>query len=208
MSKHVSVVALIAAGALLGGGSTALAGDGSRGATAESRCEKMVQRIAERQGITVAQLEAKLRQRALARVEKALEAKRITEAQARAARERIARWKLCDGTARKAAGKAWAAKRLHALAVGAMLRGAVEYLGLPRDELRARLRDGTSLGQIAGSTSGKSVAGLKAAMVAGATAVLDRAVARDALTDARRDALVERYAKLADRIIAASKKRR
>ncbi len=43
-------------------------------------------------------------------------------------------------------------------------------------------------------------------MLAKVKARLDKAVADDKLTDARRDALMERYGKLADRLIAKTHK--
>ena len=64
---------------------------------------------------------------------------------------------------------------------------------------------GKSLGEIA-KAKGKSVSGLKTAMLAKIKARLDKAVADDKLTDERRDALMERYGKLADRLIAKTHK--
>ena len=70
------------------------------------------------------------------------------------------------------------------------------YLGLTQDELRERLHDGDSLGDIA-KEEGKSVDGLVQAMVDAAKKDLDAAVAAGRLTEERAD-MIE--ANLAERI--------
>jgi hypothetical protein len=61
---------------------------------------------------------------------------------------------------------------------------AVTYLGLTPEELGAQLESGKTLAQVA-SAQGKSVDGLKAAILAGAKDRLDRAVAAGELTAAQ-----------------------
>jgi hypothetical protein len=61
---------------------------------------------------------------------------------------------------------------------------AADYLGLTRAELRAQLRSGKSLAQIA-VAQGKTVAGLKTAILAAARAHLDKAVTAGRLTAAQ-----------------------
>src|SRR6478672_6742777 len=65
------------------------------------------------------------------------------------------------------------------------------YLGLTRAELRAQLRSGKSLAQIA-TAHGKTVAGLKAAILTGAKARLDRAVTAGKLTSAQEQTLLDK----------------
>ncbi len=125
----------------------------------------------------------------------------MTADQATKLKARIAEWKFCDGSLRKAGAKARQAARLHAVAVGSMIAGAIDYVDITRKDLFAEWRAGKSLGEIA-TAKGKSVSGLKTAMLAKVKARLDKAVADDKLTDERRDALLERYGKLADRLIA------
>jgi hypothetical protein len=86
-----------------------------------------------------------------------------------------------------------------------MVRSGYAYLDLSREKLRQELRSGKSLGEIADDQPGKSAAGLKTAMLAKITERLAKAVEADTLTDARRDALLERYGALADRLIAKKK---
>lgn len=196
---RTAITTLVVGGALLTGGGAALADDGhGQGAsgTRQERCLRMAERIAERQGLTVAQLEAKLRQKALDRIDAALKAGKLTEEQAAALRQRVNGWKLCS----RMVGGGGQGKHVRFAAVASMMAGALDYLDLSRNELRAQLKAGKSLGDIATAT-GKSVSGLKQAMLAKITARLDKAVTDGKLTDERRDAMLERYGKLADRLI-------
>jgi hypothetical protein len=210
MTKRMSVAALAVASSLLvAGGTAAAAGGPGQGASSggQARCERMAEWIAKRQGIGTAELEARLRQRALARVEAAAKAGRLTEARAQELRERIGAWKLCSAKP-KAAAEAWQAKRFHAWALGSMLRRGYEYLDLTGRQVRDQLHAGKSLGEIAAAQQGKSAAGLKAAMLAGIAERLGAAVDKGTLTDERRDALLARYGTLADRLIAGNKQPR
>jgi hypothetical protein len=53
---------------------------------------------------------------------------------------------------------------------------AAQYLGISQATLRSELQSGKSLAQVASATQGKSVEGLKAAIMAAAKARLDQAV--------------------------------
>ena len=203
----IAIATIVAAGALLAGGGIAVAGTGQGQGTASNgdRCQRFVARIAEKQGISVAALEAKWKQKALSGIDAALAAGRITSDQAAKLKARVTEWKFCDGSLRQARAKTHRVGRLNAAAVASMVAGAVDYLDVTGKELRTAWRAGKSLGDIA-QAKGKSVSGLKAAMLAKLTARLDKAVADDRLTDERRDALVERYGKLADGLIAKTHK--
>ena len=199
-TTRIAIVTLAVVGTLLYGGGAALADDGhgqGTAATRQERCQRMAQRIAERQGITVEQLEAKLRQRALDRIDAALKAGRISAEQAAKLKERVNAWKLC------ASSGEGHDKRHHALALGSMLAGAADYLGLTHDQLRQELGAGKSLKDIA-TAKHLSVPGLKDAMLARIKARLDKAVADGKLTAERRDALLEKYGQLVDRLIEKS----
>jgi hypothetical protein len=186
------IATLAVAAAVLAGGGAALAQGGDNGS---QRCERRLERIAERRGITVAALEAQIRVRLRARIDEAVRAGRITEARAAELRARVNEGNLCRvvkaGHRRGHAGRA-AARR--------MLRAAVGFLGVSSAELRAELRSGKSLQAVA-EAKGKSVAGLKAAMLAPIAERLDKAVKDGRITDSRREALLERLAKLADRLL-------
>ena len=77
------------------------------------------------------------------------------------------------------------------------LTAAAQYLGLTNAQLEADLQSGKSLAQIAGGEPGKSVAGLKQAMINAATSRLDAAVAANRITKAQEQQLL---ANLASRI--------
>jgi hypothetical protein len=81
-----------------------------------------------------------------------------------------------------------------------MLRAAAAYLGLTPSELRAQLR-GTSLAALA-QRQGKSVEGLKAAMLAPAKAKLAKAVESGRITQARADRMLAKLSALVDRLVA------
>jgi hypothetical protein len=71
---------------------------------------------------------------------------------------------------------------------GSMADTAASYLGLTRDQLVQQLQSGKSLAQVA-AAQGKSVDGLIDALVAAATADLDKRVADGTLTAAQRDTI-------------------
>jgi hypothetical protein len=150
-----------------------------------------VARFAERHGLSVEQLEARIEARALARIDAAQKAGRISPEQATKLRERVSRWTVCG-------------LRHHARAARLGLRGmfkaAADFLGLDRAELRAHL-PGTSLAALA-EKQGKSVSALEAAMVAPAKARLAGAVAKGTVTQARADRILDRLERLADRLAA------
>jgi hypothetical protein len=190
MRLNRSAVAALAGGAavLVGGGTAALAGNGGNQDRA-ARCEARLATIAERRGVTVAQLEAQIKARLVARVDAALQAGRITPDQAASLKERIAGAEICS-------------RALHPLVrhgVRGMLRAAADFLGLSGAELRAQL-PGTSLVALA-EKQGKSVDDLKAAMLAPAKARLAQAVASGHITQARADLALDRLEKLVDRLV-------
>jgi hypothetical protein len=185
------VVAAVAGSAalLVGGGAAALADNGSQsGRDHQARCEARLAEIAERRGVSVAELETRIEARLSARVDAALAAGRITADRAAKLKDRIASFELCSGHGR------------HPLArlrvVRGMLEAAAGFLGLDRAELRAQL-PGTSLVALA-QKQGKSQSDLEAAMVAPAKARLARAVASGHLQQARADRILARLATLAD----------
>jgi hypothetical protein len=67
---------------------------------------------------------------------------------------------------------------------------AAAYLGLTAADLITKVQAGQTLAQIAGATSGKSVAGLVAALVAAEKTELDAAVTAGRITQAQEDAIL------------------
>lgn len=74
------------------------------------------------------------------------------------------------------------------------------YLGLTPAELRTQLRAGKSLAQIA-TAQGKTVAGLKATILAAAKARLDRFVAAGRLSEAQEQSLLDRLSSHLDQMV-------
>ncbi len=185
--NRTTIAAFAGTAALLVGGGTALAGrdDGSRSA----RCQERLAKIAEHRGVSVAQLEAEIKARLVARVDAAEKAGRISSERAAALRERIEEGSLCAGIRN--------GEVRHG--VRTMFRAAADFLGLTPIELRAQL-PGTSLAALA-QKQGKSVDALKAAMLAPAKAKLAKAVESGRITQARADQALENLENLVDRLV-------
>jgi hypothetical protein len=81
--------------------------------------------------------------------------------------------------------------RRHGLAAHRALgqtHAAIDYLGLSRKQLRAELRSGRTLAQVANATGGKSEAGLIEALVAAKKAALQASVRAGTITQAQANA--------------------
>lgn len=186
-NRYVAAAATGAVALLIGGGA-AFAGQSADDKNA--RCEARLARVAEKHSVTVAQVEARVKERLTAKVDAALEAGRITPERAAMLKERIAEGILCQGA------HAFRAKhRRHRL-----LAAAAEFLGLDRAELRAAL-PGTSLSALA-EKQGKSVVALKAAMLAPVRAKLAKAVGTNRISQDRADMLLDRLEDRVDRLVA------
>ena len=175
-----ALAALAGGAALLVGGGTGVAAQGDGNA---AKCEARLAKIAEKRGVTVAELQARMS----ARVDAALENGRISAARAARLKARIAQGAACRPLALRAL-----------IAKGTMLRAAGRFLGLSPRELRAEL-PGTSLAALS-AAQGKSVEALEAAMVAPAKARLARAVATGRIDQSRADRVLERLEQAAARL--------
>lgn len=85
---------------------------------------------------------------------------------------------------------------------GLLLKAAVQYIGVGKADVAKDARAGKTLAQIA-TAHGKTVDGLKAAMLAAVKAKLDTAVVAGKATSAQEQTKLERAAKLIDRIVNA-----
>ena len=186
-NRYIAAASTGAVALLLGGGA-AFAGQSAEDKNA--RCDARVAKIAEKQGLTVAEVEAKVQARLAARVNAALQAGRIAPERAAMLKERIAEGSLCQR------GHAFKAQ----LGRHRLLAAAAEFLGLDRAELKAAL-PGTSLSALA-VKQGKSVAALKAAMLAPVKAKLAKAVEMNRISQERADRLLDRLESRVDRIVA------
>jgi hypothetical protein len=166
--------------AAVGGGAAYAAAQGTP--AQESRA--IVEDVAQQLGIDSQKLTDALEQALENRVDEAVADGRLTEEQGAAMKERIR-----SGEA-PLLGLRGGKHGMHH-AGGMALAAAASYLGLTEAELRAELADGQSLAEVA-RAEGKSVDGLVDALVAEAKAKLGEAVEDGRLTDAQRDAMLER----------------
>lgn len=189
------VVAVAGAAALFVSGASAIAANGNAGnASAGTRCDRVLAKIAQRRGVTAEQLTANLQARLLARIDAAEKAGKISATRAAALRDRVASGNVCRAVA----------VRRH-VAFRGMIGAAAAFLGLDRQQLRAQL-PGTSLAALA-AKQGKSEAELEAAMVAPAKTRLAKAVSDGKLSQARADQALTRLqgvaSKLAQKVFPA-----
>ena len=86
---------------------------------------------------------------------------------------------------------------------GEKLEAAAEYLGITEEDLRSALQEGKSLADLA-EEEGKSVDGLKDALLAEAQTRLNEAVADEKLTREQADRILERLREGIDDLVNAS----
>jgi hypothetical protein len=143
--------------------------------------------VAKRLGVTQDKLDEALKGAAADQVDRALADGKITEAQADELKQRI---QSGNGPAFGGPGF-FGGSKLHApLGPGGPLEGAVSYLGLTEAQLRDALASGKSLADVA-DDEGKSVDGLKSAIIDAATSRLDAAVKAGDLTSSQRDEILQ-----------------
>jgi hypothetical protein len=176
------------AGALLIGVGAAIAGNGD-GRAKGARCDRVLERIAAKRGVSVDELRAMRKERVLERVATALAAGTITEAKAAEIRARVE-----SGTA----GCAKLLRRARLLrARGLVLSVSAVYLGTTVESLKDELQAGQSLAQVA-AAKGKSVEGLEDAL---SDAFAERLERVTRLTDEQRAKVLERFEARLDQIV-------
>ena len=210
MSKLTSkktVVAAAVAGLAVAGGGTAIAA--SQG---DSPASSFLDSVAQHLGISPQELEDATKAAALDQVDQALEDGRITEEQAEALRSRIesgeAPWLFGPGLFGFRGhggpdGLEDPGLEHHFPFLHEKLTPTAEYLGLTEAELFEQLREGKSLAEVA-EAGGKSVQGLKQAILDGAKFALDEAVANERLRQAEADEIYERLQGFADVLVDGS----
>jgi hypothetical protein len=177
-------VAAVVAGLAVAGGGTAIAAGGSGSDTS------FLDAVAAKLGISSEKLLDATKAAAIDRVDAQLKAGAVTEAQADALKERIQSGDVPffggPGMHRGGFGPGPGMG-----GPGGHLDDAAAYLGVTEAELVEQLRAGESLADVAGA-EGKSVDGLKAALLAGEKQELDALVAAGRITQAQADAALER----------------
>ena len=205
MSKLTSkkVLAATVAGLAVAGGGAAIATSQT-----DSGASSFLDSMAEYLGISPQELEDATKAAALDPVDQALEDGRITEEQAEELRSRIESGDFprlfgpgffgpgfgpghFELRGHDGPGDGPGLGEHHFFPFGGKLASAAEYLGLTEDELREQLLEGKSLAEIA-EAAGKSVEGLKQAVLDVAKAALDEAVAGELLTQAQANSIHER----------------
>ena len=195
--NRLTITSVVAAGALLASGGAALADDGK---DTTARCDARLAKLAEKKGVSVEQLTTDLQAKATAKIDAAEKAGKITAEQAAAKRAAVAQGTGCTVVGKKQS------KGLGAKAKGlrlGMLAGAADYLGLSRAELKAELKQGTTLAGLA-AAKGKTVDGLKSAMLAKATDRLAKAAAQGRITAEQSAKRLARLTALVDKIVTQS----
>ncbi|MDH4176821.1 MAG: hypothetical protein OEV72_04515 [Thermoleophilia bacterium] len=190
------IVATVAALTLIVGVGAAVASSGDF----EAKREAFMANVAKRLGVTTDALNEAVKGARLDEVAQALADGRITQEQADRAKERIESGEgpgFGPGFGPRG-GPGHHGGLGHRGGMG--LDAAATYLGLSQDELRTELRSGKSLATIAGE-QGKSVDGLKAAMVKEATAKLDEALQAGRITEEQKTAMLERLSEMIDRVV-------
>ena len=183
-SKIAGVTAVAAA--LIGGGA-AIAADRL---TPKQESDAVVADAAKQLGIDASKLNAALKQALENRVDVAVAAGRITKAQGDEMKARIAAGDV------PLVGIGPGGGVRHFGHHFANLDAAATYLGITEAQLKTSLSDGSTLAEIA-QEKGKSVDGLKAALVAAAKADLAQAVTDGRLTETQQTQIL---ADLSDRI--------
>jgi polyhydroxyalkanoate synthesis regulator phasin len=177
----------VAALALVGGGGAAIAAAQGSSSSGQSFLDSVARHL----GISSQKLEEATKAAAVDQVDAALKEGKITQAQADELKARIQ-----SGGFPPLAGPLLGPRFGHFHRGGPPLFGeklsaAADYLGLSQAELRTKLNDGQTLANIA-RANGKSVDGLKQAILDEAEKKLDQLVADGDLTRAEADAMLAR----------------
>jgi Arc/MetJ-type ribon-helix-helix transcriptional regulator len=177
----------VAALALVGGGGAAIAAAQGSSSSGQSFLDSVARHL----GISSQKLEDATKAAAVDQVDAALKAGKITQAQADELKARIQ-----SGEFPPFAGPLFGPRfgpfhRGGPPLFGEKLSAAADYLGLTQAELRAKLNDGRTLANIA-KARGKSVDGLKQAILDEAKKKLDQLVEDGELARAEADAMLAR----------------
>lgn len=185
-------VALASGAVVLAGGGAAIA-EGRRGG--DGPASSFLDAVAKHLGVSREELDEATKAAALEQVDAAREAGRITEEQADALEARIE-----AGQIPPFFGPFFGGAHDGMPHFGADLAAAAEYLGVSEAELRGRLARGESVANVA-EAEGKSVDGLKEALVADAEERLDEAVDDGMLTKEQAKTMLDRLRSRIDALV-------
>jgi len=210
LTAKKKVLAATVAGLAVAGGGAAIAASQT-----DSPASSFFDSVAEHLGISPEELEDATKAAAVDQVDEALADGRITQEQADELKARIesgeAPFFLGPGLfgfrGHGGPDGGFGGPGGHHMFFGDKLSSAAEYLGLTEVELRVQLGDGKSLADVA-EAEGKSVDGLKQAILAGAKSGLDEAVKDERLTQEQADAMYERLQSSIDDIVNNTREER
>lgn len=196
-SRRMLTTGAIAIAVVLGGGA-AIAASGGGSASPSAFLDSVAQHL----GISSKKLNDAVKAASIDQVDAALKAGRITKAQADELKARIQSGEaplLGHGFfGHGLFGPGLGFHRLHEH--GDHLSGAATYLGLTEAQLRAKLASGQSLADVA-KAQGKSVDGLKNAILDAKKKILDQAVSDGTLTKAQASELLDRLESRLDDLV-------
>lgn len=179
--------------ALIGGGAAAFAASQPQAATSrQNRIQGFLDDVASRLGVQPATLTGAIQAAELDQLNQAVAAKRISATRAAAIEARIKAGKIGP------LGFGWAGHRRVRLRFG--LKTAAAYIGVPATALRADLKNGQSLAQVA-TANGKTATGLEQALLAPVKTRLDKAAASGKLTAAKEQTILQRIQTRIDRLV-------
>jgi hypothetical protein len=178
----------LAAGGAAGG---AIAASGSDDPAAERQA--FLNDAAGRLGVTSTTLESALKAAAIDRVDAALAAGKITKDEAQALKDAI-------NAGKAPLGPGFGFGHHGFRHGGDFAEAAATYLGLTEAQLRTQLESGKSLADIA-KAQGKSVDGLKSAILAQVQSKLDQAVKDGRLSSAQRDQFLSDFKSRLDDLV-------
>ena len=203
LTRKRAIVAAIAAAAVAAGGTGAAFATGTLGGqTPQERQAAILQYLAGRLGVSVDKLQTAIKGVAGDQIDQALAQGKLTQAQADRLKQRLESSSLLPFGIGRGPGPGVGSGRHGALGFGFRfgLDAAASYLGLSQADLQTQLRSGKTLAQLA-QDKGKSVDGLKQALLASATAKLDQAVAAGKLTADQRSSLLSELQSRLDAIV-------
>src|SRR5437879_7212721 len=187
-SLKPKVIAGAVAGLAVAGGGAAIAANQLGSPKQESQA--VLNDAAKQLGVAPSALSAALKKALENRVDDAVAAGRLTKAQGDELKQRIASGGL----------PMFGGPGFHHDGPFGGLDAAATYLGLTEDQLRAQLESGKSLADVA-KAQGKSVDGLKQAMLTAIKAKLDQAVKDGRLTSDQRDQILAKITADLDNLI-------
>jgi len=193
ITRNRTIAAGAAALAVAIGGTGVAYATGTIGSqTPEQRQAAILQDLAGKLGVSVDKLRTAIKAVAGDQIDQALADGKLTQAQADQLKQQLESSTLLPfgiGGGRGFGGPGFGHHGGPGFGFGAGLDEAAAYLGLTEAELRTQLQSGKTLAQVA-QAQGKSVDGLKQALVAAATKKLDAAVAAGKLTADQRSQIL------------------